>query len=379
MTDWLGSVEDIVSLVADSKAILGLGAGGLALGSVAGLIPRVGLGRALWIGVKSHFKTNYPLSVRQVEIKQLSDSILWMEKGDYITVTGGKGIGKTCLIDTTLNRHFGVVKISTKSGADKDVIVDQAIRELTGIQFDYFKPVGSAHRLLFFYSFLFKRSPIVVIRVPERQSGEPYAQVTSAVRDLTDLYGLRVVVDGTPNSIPPELLSTKRETVIAVEPMSKELIESIPEFKDLIDFLKSHNLDEPVWKVLGGSPIDYLKLKKLVVKMSSLPNIASDEVVNNVKNHLQSVLSDTLYKNVFKSSLNTKQIINIFRERKVIKIPVAELEPLDYPNKVFREVKTMGRWFVEPYSPAASLIISENIQDDDGVYDLVEKLLKKEN
>ena len=219
----------------------------------------------------------------------------------------------------------------------------------------------------------------MVIRVPERQSGEPYAQVTSAVRDLADLYGLRVVVDGSPNSIPPELLSTKRETVIAVEPMSKELIESIPEFKDLIDFLKSHNLDEPVWKVLGGSPIDYLKLKKLVVKMSSLPNTASDEIVNHVKNYLQSVLSDTLYKNVVKSSLNTKQMINIFRERKVIKIPGTELEPLDYPNKVFREVKTMGRWFVEPYSPAASLIISENIQDDDGVYELLEKLLKKEN
>jgi hypothetical protein len=34
-----------------------------------------------------------------------------MQRGSYITVTGGKGNGKTCLIDTTLNRHFGVVKI----------------------------------------------------------------------------------------------------------------------------------------------------------------------------------------------------------------------------------------------------------------------------
>jgi hypothetical protein len=93
----------------------------------------------------------------------------------------------------------------------------------------------------------------VVIRVPERQTGEPYAQVTSAVRDLADLYGLRVVLDGPPNSLPPKLLATKRETVIAVEPMSKEQIESIPEFKDLIDFLKSHNLDEPVWKGCLGA------------------------------------------------------------------------------------------------------------------------------
>ena len=112
MTDWLGSVKDIVSFVADSKAILGVGAGGLALVSVAGVIPRVGLARALSLGYKSYFKTAYPLSVRKSEIKILSDSILWMEKGEYITVTGGKGIGKTCLIDTTLNHHLGVVKIS---------------------------------------------------------------------------------------------------------------------------------------------------------------------------------------------------------------------------------------------------------------------------
>ena len=220
----------------------------------------------------------------------------------------------------------------------------------------------------------------MVIRVPERQSGEPYAQVTSAVRDLADLYGLRVVVDGSPNSLPPELLATKRETVIAVEPMSKEQIESIPEFKDLVDFLKSHNLDEPVWKVLGGSPIDYLKLKKLVIKMLSLPDTASDVVVNQVKDHLQSVLSDTFNKNVLNSSSTTEQIIKIFREKKTTKIPNAELKAkgllLDYPNKVFREVKTIGRWFVVPSSPAVSLIISENVTDDDGVYELRDKLFK---
>ena len=112
MTDWLGSVKDIVSLVADSKAILSVGAGGLALISASGIIPRVGLVRALSLGFNSYFKTTYPLSVRKSGINQLSDSLLLMEKGEYITVTGGKGIGKTCLIDTTLNRQLGVVKIS---------------------------------------------------------------------------------------------------------------------------------------------------------------------------------------------------------------------------------------------------------------------------
>ena len=114
MAYWLESVKDIVSLVADSKTILGVGAGGLALvsGSIAGVIPRVGLVRALSLGFKSYLKTIYPLSVRASEIKQLNDSILRMKKGSYIVVTGEKGNGKTCLIDTALNRHLGVVKIS---------------------------------------------------------------------------------------------------------------------------------------------------------------------------------------------------------------------------------------------------------------------------
>ena len=112
MVDWLGSVKDIVSFVADSKAILGAGGGVLALVSVAGVIPRVGLVRALSLGYKSYFKTTYPLSVRESEIKQLNDSILLLKKGSYIIVSGGKGNGKTCLINTTLNHHLGVVKIS---------------------------------------------------------------------------------------------------------------------------------------------------------------------------------------------------------------------------------------------------------------------------
>jgi len=220
-----------------------------------------------------------------------------------------------------------------------------------------------------------------MIRVPERLSGQNYADVPAAVRDLADLYGLRVVVDGSPNSLPPELLATKRETVIAVELMSKEQIESIPEFKDLIVFLKSHNLDEPVWKVLGGSPADYLKLEEAIIDNKlSLSDTASDVVVNQVKDQLQSILSDTFNKNVLNSSANTQAIIDAFREKKAIQIPKAELKAmgllLDYPNKVFRDVKTLGSWFVEPSSPAVSLIISENIQDDEGVDELLDKLFK---
>ena len=112
MAEWLGSLKVIISLAAESKALLGIGASSLAVVSVAGAMPRVGLGRALTLGWKSYFETSYPLSIRKFEAKMLDRSILSLKKGSYIVVTGGKGNGKTCLIDTTLNRHHGVVKIS---------------------------------------------------------------------------------------------------------------------------------------------------------------------------------------------------------------------------------------------------------------------------
>jgi hypothetical protein len=187
-------------------------------------------------------------------------------------------------------------------------------------------------------------------------------------------------VDGSPNSLPPTLLATKRETVIAVEPMSREQIESIPEFKGLIALLKSHNLDEPVWKVLGGSPADYLKLEEAIADNKlSLSDTASEEVVNQVKNHLQLVLTKSLNR-ILKSSLTTKQIIKIFREKKISMIPMPELEAdgllLDYPNKVFREVVTIEDSYIVPSSPAVSLIISENVQNGVGVRELRDKLFK---
>ena len=162
---------------------------------------------------------------------------------------------------------------------------------------------------------------------------------------------------------------------------SKEQIESIPEFRGLIALLKSHNLDEPVWKVLGGSPADYLKLEEAIAdNKASLSGAASEEVVNQVKNHLQSVLSDSLNKDVVKSNFNTKQIIKIFRKKKITMIPKMELEAegllLDYPNKVFREVVTIEGSYIVPSSPAVSLIISENIQSDEGVRELRDKLFQ---
>ena len=111
MTDWLGHLSHMVSVIADSKAIFGA-AGGLALLSATGAVPRLGFGRAITVGWRSYFRTTTPVSVRKTEIKRLSKSLRNIKQGSYITIIGGKGNGKSCLVDTTLNRHRGVVRIS---------------------------------------------------------------------------------------------------------------------------------------------------------------------------------------------------------------------------------------------------------------------------
>jgi hypothetical protein len=71
------------------------------------------------------------------------------------------------------------------------------------------------------------------------------------VRSLADDYGLKVIVDGPPNSLPEELLRTKRQKNFNIEPMKREVLEAIPEFNDLIKFLYDHQLADGVWEVLG--------------------------------------------------------------------------------------------------------------------------------
>lgn len=221
----------------------------------------------------------------------------------------------------------------------------------------------------------------MVISVPERLSGQLHADLPSAVRVLASDFGLRVIVDGSPNAIPPELLATVRETVFDVGPMSRNQIESIPEFEDFIGFLKTHHLDGPVWKVLGGSPARYLKLKETIDRLS-LSNAATDTIVSGVKKHIGAVLSNALNQNVLSSSATTNEIIKLFREeaKTSAKISKGWLKQKGYllenPNKVFHEVNISDRWYIEPVTSAVALIISENIQDDYQVDALQEKLFK---
>lgn len=169
-------------------------------------------------------------------------------------------------------------------------IVKSVLVEITNVRHDLWNLKANTKRVLFFYKLIFRSSPIVVISVPERTGRRDYADVTAATRELTDTYDLRVIIDGTPNSIPPDLKDINRQDVVNIGPMNRDDLEKIPEFEYLMSFLKKHHLDNGVWEVFGGSPIHYIRLAEIIAEFASFQG---DVVVNKIKDYAHSELGCT--------------------------------------------------------------------------------------
>ena len=103
---------DLIGTAANLKTIIGLG--GFTVLSNLGALPKVGCGRALILHFQSKFRSASPYSDRAKEIKFLRSKLESSGRGRYLVVTGGKGLGKTCLIYSFLNQYCGVVTISVR-------------------------------------------------------------------------------------------------------------------------------------------------------------------------------------------------------------------------------------------------------------------------
>jgi hypothetical protein len=111
------SLSQIVSDLSAVKTIFGIGTvSGIALSAV-GIAPKVGVGRSIVLALKSTLSFISTASARKVDMKLLSEELTTLSSGRYILVTGGKGFGKSCLIQTALHRKFGVIFTSASSTA----------------------------------------------------------------------------------------------------------------------------------------------------------------------------------------------------------------------------------------------------------------------
>jgi Cdc6-like AAA superfamily ATPase len=115
-----------------------------------------GPGRAASLLLRSRFRSFFNrdhVSIRTEQVQTLRDQLLKYESSwrpyVYWALTGPEGVGKTCLINTALQKmNSGVVKISfyTDKEVNQRAIIDQAMRELASPPFASSPPEESVQK-----------------------------------------------------------------------------------------------------------------------------------------------------------------------------------------------------------------------------------------
>jgi hypothetical protein len=352
-----------------AKVVLPIVVPTTALLSLAGLAPRVGPGRAIWIALRSRFAfKKLPESIRDVELKQIKKIISEKNFGQgYLVVTGDKGIGKSCLLSTSTNKTCGIINVEVQPRKTEDDIIRASLQSLVNMPFDFIPPYDSARRVIFwYYIFSFGNTPTIIINATERKIGQESASLTGAVRSLVDKYKLRVIIDGSPNSLDESLLNTKRADILDIKPMTKDMIWSLPQLQEFIEIVKTNNLGEVLWAVLGGIPANYeiiwTKYKRLRLAEDSIDDkqligeLLCDEISSAIK----------IVKNA-KTNVNMKEIIKLFDNSKngiVSNILTDKDLARPTPDKVFHEVEKNGIFILVPASNAIGIVLHHNLLEE---------------
>ncbi|KAI3641174.1 hypothetical protein MIR68_000780 [Amoeboaphelidium protococcarum] len=350
-------------------------AGGVAV-SAAGLVSRIGPGRAVWLALRSRvaFKPN-PQSIRREEIAILKSKLADKDFGQsYLVVTGEKGVGKTCLLNTATSKTAGVIRVKAQPQHSEDIIIKNALQELANPPFKFMNPLNSAPGVIFWYRiFTLGRSPIVVINATERKVGQEYACLTGAVRTLVEDYHLRVVVYGSPNSLDETLFRTKREDVIDIKPMTRGMIWKIVQLQDLFKFTKNAGLDDIVFAVLGGVPADYEKL----CRSARIDLQAGGDAREVIGIHLCGAIFAAI-RLVEESCGNddaaTAKLMKLFQETGIFTKSTIATNKLQRPtpDKVFREVERDGVLVLVPASNAIGIVLQNGLTREPSLNELEE-------
>ena len=255
-----------------------------------GLVPRAGPGRALALALRSRLaRAPSPQSARAADVLALRETLASISQGRYVVVHGPKGVGKTCVVETALQRTCGVVVIEVAPGAREDAIVASALASVTGVRSSLWDPRPSALRVLWWYRWLLP-PPIILLRVSERPTGGPFAQTAGAVRSLADC-GFRAVIDTLPDSLEPGTLATLRQDVIELGPMPRALLFSLPEHAALHVALRTAGLEDVVWAVLGGVPAHYTALRDKLLQCRASSEDFGRSVEAYVREELRSAIT----------------------------------------------------------------------------------------
>ena len=240
------------------------------------------------------------------------------------------------MVDTSLEFTVGVVTVRVAAGTGEKEIMADAFKAITRTNISFLDHSASAWRVLWWHHFFFRQPATVVLQAAERKPTQQFADLDSSARALTHSYGARVLIDASNNSLPDAATATKREDVLEVEPMRRELLEELPELQPLHEALKSANLADVVWMCVGGNPADY---RSLLTTWTRRPN----EIELVVASFVQKLVGKAM-DNVSSAVAINKRLQGLFDKfRESSEVPSAILRDLEIvrpsPDKVLRAVE----------------------------------------
>jgi len=270
------------------------------------------------------------------------------------------------LVETALEYSAGIVSVRVAAGTSEKEIMADAFKRITRSNISFLDHSASARRVLWWHHFLFRQPATVVLQAAERKPTQQYADLDSSARALTHEYGARVLIDASKNSLPEAATATKREKVLELEPMQRELLQKLPELQVLHEALKRASLADVVWMCVGGNPADY----------KSLLGAWNDQQRQNIEQVVAFFVQDLVGKaldavsSALASDERLQELFDKFRTSS--DVPCTVLKDMGLvrpsPDKVLRAVKLRvtgsrggGQRFLIPADAAAFIVLRHGI------------------
>jgi hypothetical protein len=190
-------------------------------------------------------------------------------------------------------------------------------------------------------------------------------------------YKLRVVVDGSPNSLDETVLRTKRQRILEVKQMTKEMVWKIDQIQELFKYVEEAALGDTVFAVLGGNPADYVELWDDV--KDGLQNGQDARQLIGAYLGAQIAAAIDLVKEYCGNDDPTfTKLMELFQGTEVFtkSTLVAQKIQQPTPDKVFRKVERDGVPVLIPASNAIGIVLKHGLTKKPSLEEL-EALIKK--
>jgi hypothetical protein len=366
-----------------------------------GVMPKIGPGRALTFRLSSRFshrRRSLPLTERKTELQKLLNFAKLKSSLSYAVVTGQSGVGKTFLLENfAATTRAAVISLSVMPETTSTELIHRIHLELSNIlPVSYLSAESNARRVLYYYRLLFRSSPVILLKLHAGSEGESQGtrnntpssydsvldtpmhstnqclnarsqNLIAAVNSLVDDYGLRVIIEDTCDAWQVSgLMNSPRSTVIQLDEMTREQIETMPQLRDL--FVKVKRVDDPngsladlLWTVLGGVPMNYVMLSERVSKLTESDNIQK-EIHDFILGHITQAIK--LVHRCYRENCELRRIVSLLEpdmSLAVAQIP-REITPPEN-SRMFRHVFRDGEWRIVPTNNAVAVVMRNNLKN----------------